>query len=257
MGRAKELIGLVTASPWKAIDADTPELANPPKPGVDWRVVSVLVTVAVVLTLQEYFGDRGTYYKWFGVPRGDRYGELKAFAWWAGWRVGGYVLIPLVVMALMRERILDFNLRLRGFLEHLPLYLFMFAVFFPVLYAASHTASFQHTYPFYKLANRSWFDFVAWELLYVAQFFALEFFFRGYILHGLRHRFGAASVLVMMVPYCMIHYGKPLPETLGAVGAGILLGTVAMRTRSIWGGVLIHVAVAVSMDSLSLWHQAR
>ena len=56
----------------------------------------------------------------------------------------------------------------------------------------------------------------------------------------------------MIIPYCMIHYGKPLPETLGAIGAGILLGTIAMRTRSIWGGVIIHVAVAVTMDVLAL-----
>ena len=35
----------------------------------------------------------------------------------------------------------------------------------------------------------------------------------------------------MIVPYCMIHYGKPLPETLGAIGAGLILGTLAMRTQ--------------------------
>ena len=56
----------------------------------------------------------------------------------------------------------------------------------------------------------------------------------------------------MIVPYCMIHYGKPLPETLGAIGAGLMLGTLAMRTRSIWGGVLIHVGVATTMDVLAL-----
>jgi membrane protease YdiL (CAAX protease family) len=57
---------------------------------------------------------------------------------------------------------------------------------------------------------------------------------------------------VMIVPYCMIHYGKPMPETLGAIGAGLILGTLAMRTRSIWGGVLIHVGVATTMDVLAL-----
>ena len=43
-----------------------------------------------------------------------------------------------------------------------------------------------------------------------------------------------------------------LPETLGAIGAGVILGTLAMRTRSIWGGVLIHIGVAVTMDVLAL-----
>jgi membrane protease YdiL (CAAX protease family) len=58
----------------------------------------------------------------------------------------------------------------------------------------------------------------------------------------------------MIVPYCMIHYGKPLPETLGAIVAGLVLGTLALRTRSIWGGVLIHIGVALTMDMLALGH---
>ena len=46
----------------------------------------------------------------------------------------------------------------------------------------------------------------------------------------------------------MIHFGKPLPETIGAIIAGIFLGTLALWTRSIWLGFLIHVSVALSMD---------
>jgi membrane protease YdiL (CAAX protease family) len=56
----------------------------------------------------------------------------------------------------------------------------------------------------------------------------------------------------MIVPYCMIHYGKPLPETFGAILAGLILGTIAMRTKSIWGGALIHIGVAMTMDVLAL-----
>ena len=81
---------------------------------------------------------------------------------------------------------------------------------------------------------------------------SLEFFFRGFILNGLRRALGANAIFVMIVPYCMIHYGKPLPETLGAIGAGLILGTLAMRTKSIWGGVLIHIGVATTMDVLAL-----
>jgi len=50
----------------------------------------------------------------------------------------------------------------------------------------------------------------------------------------------------------MIHYGKPVLETLGAIVAGTVLGTLALRTRSIWSGFLIHVTVAVSMDIAAL-----
>jgi hypothetical protein len=145
-----------------------------------------------------------------------------------------------------------YNLSFTNFGRHVLLYLAMFVVFLPVVIAASHTESFRHTYPFYRMANRSQFDLWAWQALYAAQFLSLEFFFRGFMLHGLRRVMGANAIFVMIVPYCMIHYGKPMPETLGAIGAGLILGTLAMRTKSIWGGVLIHVGVAVTMDVLAL-----
>jgi membrane protease YdiL (CAAX protease family) len=56
----------------------------------------------------------------------------------------------------------------------------------------------------------------------------------------------------MVVPYCMIHFGKPFLEALAAIAAGIVLGTLALKTRSIWCGVLIHVSVAISMDVAAL-----
>ncbi|MDB4975327.1 MAG: hypothetical protein JWN48_3668, partial [Myxococcaceae bacterium] len=54
-------------------------------------------------------------------------------------------------------------------------------------------------------------------------------------------------------PYCMIHFSKPLLEVLAAIPAGIVLGLMAMRARSIWGGAALHVAVAWTMDALSIW----
>ena len=50
----------------------------------------------------------------------------------------------------------------------------------------------------------------------------------------------------------MIHYHKPLPEALAAIVAGLVLGEVAQRTRSIAGGVIVHIGVALTMDLLAL-----
>jgi len=63
---------------------------------------------------------------------------------------------------------------------------------------------------------------------------------------------GSQAIFAMVVPYVMIHFGKPMPETFAAILAGIFLGTLAMKTRSIWAGFLIHVSVAVSMDVAAL-----
>jgi membrane protease YdiL (CAAX protease family) len=181
------------------------------------------------------------------------YWELWGFVWWSGWRVLGYVIIPMIVIAILPgEHLREYHISLRGFFKHLWIYALMFALILPAVIQASTTGAFRHTYPFYRMANRSMFDLLSWEGLYGIQFLSLEFFFRGFLLQGLRKAMGANAIFVMIVPYCMIHYGKPLPETFGAIFAGLILGTLAMRTRSIWGGVLIHIGVAVTMDVLAL-----
>ena len=73
------------------------------------------------------------------------------------------------------------------------------------------------------------------------------------MLHGNKKRFGFYSILVMTIPYCMIHFGKPLPETLAAIIAGVVLGVLSLKSNSIWLGVAIHFSVAITMDFCSLW----
>ncbi len=59
----------------------------------------------------------------------------------------------------------------------------------------------------------------------------------------------------MVVPYCMIHFGKPYLEACGAMVAGVVLGSLSMRTRSIYAGFLVHGTVAILMDVVSLDHR--
>jgi membrane protease YdiL (CAAX protease family) len=223
-------------------------------PAFDLRPLVTMAVVAVSLTLQQYFGHNDTYERLFRDYADAPYYPLGSFAWWAGWRFLGYVVLPLIPILVMRERLSDYGLAVRGQLKHLWIYVVLFLLVLPAVIVASFTAPFQHTYPFYKCAGRSAFDFVAWELLYAIQFVSLEFFFRGYMLQSLKRTMGAYAIFVMIVPYCMIHYGKPLLETMGAILAGLILGTLALRTGSIWCGALIHISVAITMDVLALVH---
>ncbi len=219
----------------------------------DYRPLWVLVLAALVLVFQEYWGDRPTFDAVFSaVPRQWR--DLGEFAWWSGAKVLGYLLVPMVALLIAGVRLSDSGMRVRGMGQHLWIYVVLFLAILPVVIAASYTKAFQHTYPFYKLAARSWSDLVAWEVLYALSFLALEFFFRGYMLFALKRALGANAIFVMCIPYCMIHFHKPVAEVTGAIFAGIILGTLALRTRSIWCGVLIHVSVALTMDLLALSH---
>jgi len=244
-------LAAISIDQWRAIDAETAR--DPGEAGTtSVSVLAIVVTVAASLAMQEYFGSPEVFARLVPLGGGSNW-ELLGFVWWSGWRVAGYVVVPVLVLrCLPGQRLADYHISLRNFGKHLWIYAVLFALVAPAVLIASTSESFRQLYPFYRMANRSYADFATWELLYAAQFLALEFFFRGFILQGLRRALGANAIFVMLIPYCMIHFGKPFAETIGAIGAGLVLGTLAMRTRSIWGGVVIHVGVAISMDLLAL-----
>ncbi|MCC6556274.1 MAG: CPBP family intramembrane metalloprotease [Polyangiaceae bacterium] len=242
----------------------------------DYRPAVLFTITALVLTLQYYYGGRDFYADhikpWLrsvelaqaASPGGlgqyvslRRYNELYSYAWWSFTRVAGYVALPMAAWKIFfpSDSLLDMGLRARGLLKHAWIYLLCLAVVVPALLIVSRSPDFGTYYPFYKQSSRSWFDLILWESMYFAQFFALEVFFRGFWLSGLRRTLGSGAIFAMVVPYCMIHHGKPYLEAAGAVVAGIALGSLSMRTRSIYSGFLVHVTVALLMDLVSLAHR--
>jgi uncharacterized protein len=77
------------------------------------------------------------------------------------------------------------------------------------------------------------------------------------MVHGLAPRLGWAAIFAMVVPYNMLHYGKPMPEALAAIVGGIVLGTLSLKTRSIWWGAALHISIALTMDICALTHAGR
>jgi len=68
-----------------------------------------------------------------------------------------------------------------------------------------------------------------------------ELLFRGLFLFGLTRRYGAAfGVLLSAVLFGVVHLGA-VPALYASV-AGILLGWLALTTRSVWPGVALHGA---------------
>jgi hypothetical protein len=55
-------------------------------------------------------------------------------------------------------------------------------------------------------------------------------------------------ILPMAATYAVLHFGKPLGETVSSVFGGYLLGIFAWKGRNIWGGVFIHMGVAFFME---------
>jgi membrane protease YdiL (CAAX protease family) len=255
---------------WRELDEDAQrhrgELLAAGK--YDLRPFVALVMCAVILTMQEYYGGRTffdeTIRPWLGKleshhPRIhlQKYDELYGFGWWAAARVIGYSVVPLIVWKIVfrHDSLLDLGLRTKGFFKHAWIYVMFLLVVLPLMWVVSREPDFGGYYPFYKTASRSWFDYGCWEAMYFAQFFALEVFFRGFWLGALRRSFGSGAIFAMAVPYCMIHFQKPYLEVNGAIVAGIALGSLSMKTKSIYQGFLVHITVAGLMDWLALSHR--
>lgn len=169
-----------------------------------------------------------------------------------------YLLIPLLCLRYWSYRPLKaYGLNISREPGFWKLYGYALLVMLPLVTWMASTSAFQHLYPFYKpVLKEGWLlRWTVYELAYLSQFFALEFFFRGMLVHGLRPVLGIQAIPAMMLPYCMLHFGKPLPETIASIAAGLVLGLVSYRSRSIALGFLLHGSVALSMDTLVLWHK--
>jgi len=258
-------------STWRELDEDAEkyraDLVYAGK--VDHRPFIALVIAAVILTMQEYYGGRAFYDEAIrpilaklDMAHPDKiklykYDELYGFGWWAFTRIFGYTAVPFGLWKILfrQDSLLDMGLRARGFFKHAWIYGMFLGIVLPLMLLVSREPDFGSYYPFYKTASRSWYDFLSWEAMYFAQFFALEMFFRGWWLGVLRRSFGSGAIFAMAVPYCMIHYGKPYLEANGAIVAGIALGSLSMKTKSIYQGFLVHITVAGLMDWLALLHR--
>ena len=150
-------------------------------------------------------------------------------------------ILPIVsIIALLRENPLDFGFRLGNY----RIWLFHVGVFvlvgFPILYALSNVASLKDFY------TREQINFLKYSLDSAAFFFAWEFFFRGFLLFGLRAKLKEMSILVQMVPFVLIHFGKPELETISTIPMGIYFGYVAYRGNSYWPAYIIHMFINIS-----------
>jgi len=218
----------------------------------DTKLIAICVLTALCLTMNKYIPE------YVSIIQFDGNYELSRLANWVLVLFVFYFVVPvLAVKIFFRENLSDYGLKFSGAFKDYWIYIVMLCVMIPLVYFFSTTKSFQAKYPFYDLmpGEKLYPNFWIWEALYFCQFFALEFFFRGFMVHGTKHRFGYYSVFVMTIPYCMIHFGKPMPETISAIAAGIVLGTLSLKSRSILLGVAIHYSVAILMDIAALWQE--
>jgi membrane protease YdiL (CAAX protease family) len=91
---------------------------------------------------------------------------------------------------------------------------------------------------------------LAFEFSYGIDFLTIEAFFRGFVVLAFARYVGKDAILPMAAFYCAIHFGKPLFECITSYIGGIMLGVIVYNTKSIWGGLIVHLGMAWLLELL-------
>lgn len=141
--------------------------------------------------------------------------------------------------------------------RYLRIYGLIFLILLPVFVVVSTTPQFQSFYPKMDLAYYSgafgwadWQTVSVFELCYANDFIGVESMFRGALVVGLSRWLGPRTVLPMALTYMCIHLGKPDLELCSSVIGGYTLGILAYRTQHLWGGIIIHLGIAMLFELL-------
>jgi len=135
-----------------------------------------------------------------------------------------------------------------------PYFLMLFFMI-PFITLASTQADFLTVYPklktivsLYNESSLNWWHKLLFEISYGSDFITIELFFRGFLILAFIKWAGKDAILPMACFYCTIHFGKPLGECISSYFGGILLGIMVFHTRSIFGGLIVHLGIAWMME---------
>ncbi len=222
---------------------------------LDRKTLVILLSVPVLQTISWYLTSRqffrtNFYYSMFNLyPDADLY---EFIYWFLGDFITIFLLPVLIIKTIFRESIAGYGLNLKEINFGLRVTAASIMVMLPVIWIASGTSSFMSAYPLLESSKYDWGKFLLFQAFLLVFVFAWEFFWRGYMLFGLKKEFGYYSIILQMIPFVILHNGKPFMETSGAIFGGLLLGIIAFRTGSFLYGVVIHYAVLFFIDFFSI-----
>jgi len=229
--------------------------------GVDPRGAAILIAAAAIIVLARGDGTVAGYGPELARLFADRpWRAVLPNLYWFGSATLTFLLLPLLVARLgLQLRPVEVGLGVGDWRLGLKIAGLLYGLMLPVVVVASQLPSFASHYPLCGYVGEqavallrgepalAW-VVVAHELGYLCYFVAWEFLFRGFLTVALARYIGPLAVLVQTIPFAILHLGKPQAEAYGSIAAGVALGLLALRTRSIWWGVLLHAAIALTMD---------
>ncbi len=218
---------------------------------LDLQTTVVLTLCALMMMLTFKYGSRSFFIDHIAADGS----QIHAWGWWFLIQgVTGFLIPVLVLKLVFRHTPKKIGLGLGDW----KFGLLILALYVPVViigtWIFSDDMAFQLQYPHFRAAVDSWPLLMAYHGLFIMYWIGWEYLWRGFVIFGTYHTFGAHSIFVSAVPYALLHIDKPFSELLLSFIGGLLLGALVWRCRSFWIAVPIH---AVQMISIDFWCSLR
>ena len=215
---------------------------------LDFKTTYIFISITVILFISFTVSNVSFYYQYIG----QNFLESRIY-WLLSDGLLMFLFSVISVKYVFRQKLSDFGFTFGdkkfGFLTILIFYLVML----PVLWIVSASSSFAHTYPQGGPALREDFGLLMlYELCILIYMLGWEFLWRGYTLFGLKVKLGYYAIFIQMIPFFILHKGKPELELLGSIFAGIILGIQALRSGSFIYAWILHSAIMISIDIISV-----
>ncbi|MCD6163291.1 MAG: CPBP family intramembrane metalloprotease [candidate division Zixibacteria bacterium] len=209
------------------------------------KPLTILLYTSIALTVFRYYGSAKFYADKFiaeNSPASQYYYFLSSFV-----LLG---LIPVLIWKVgFKHSLKDMGLSFGDTKKSLLIIAVGLPLMAVMAYFSSKDPSFLAEYPLYRGLAANQGILPIYILMYSLYYIGWEFYFRGFMLFGLRESYGEpASILIQTIPSCLLHIGKPDAEIFASIVAGIAFGWLVLRCRSIWPIFIFHFGLGVFLD---------
>jgi uncharacterized protein len=220
---------------------------------MDRKVIIIFLSVAVLQTISWYYTSRNFFrINFFPYYQNNSDVFLYEYLYWfIGDFFTFFILSIIVIKFILKENLKNYGLQFGDYRTGLILSTIFFLVMVPVIWFFSAEPDFSEKYPHLLSTRNNYNEFLIYESGMMLYMISWEFIWRGFMLFGLKEKFGYYSVMIQMIPFVILHNGKPAAETFGAIAGGIALGVLALRTNSILYCVITHMGIMFTIDLIS------
>jgi len=165
-----------------------------------------------------------------------------------------YFLIPLgIIVFVFREDPRKFGLTLGDWKKGVVFSVLGVALMAVVIGGLAQLEEFRQYYKSGILQQPQAATLVEFALRAGIYMFSWEFIFRGFMLFGLKERFGSLAIWIQAIPFAIMHLGKPELETLSTIFGGAAFAYVDLESKSVLPSVVIHWGIYMLMVLAATW----